>query len=114
MSDLKKRMKGSLSISLNATSPKDDGQRPDVITKLNTPLLQTTQQGMPMALEGESPLLNDAYHREYMTGEFLGEGGAAVVKKATNKKTGAQYACKIMRNWDKEKEMTNRQEFELL
>ncbi len=46
--------------------------------------------------------------------EQIGEGGAAVVKKCKNKETEKIYACKIMRNYDDEKERTSRAEFELI
>jgi serine/threonine protein kinase len=46
--------------------------------------------------------------------EQIGEGGAAVVKKCRNKVTDTIYACKIMRNYDEEKERTSRAEFNLI
>ena len=57
---------------------------------------------------------NDAFHRKYDELEILGEGGAAVVKKCMNKATGKYFACKKMRNYDIEKEMSSKSEFTLI
>ena len=46
--------------------------------------------------------------------ETLGEGGAAVVKKCKHKLLNTEYACKIMRNYDIEKEMSSKSEFDLM
>ena len=57
---------------------------------------------------------NDPFHRKYIELEQLGEGGAAVVKKCRNKNSSVEYACKIMRNYDSEKELNSKQEFLLM
>ena len=44
----------------------------------------------------------------------IGEGASAVVKKCKSKVDGKVYAVKIMRNRDKEKELSSRVEFDLL
>ena len=62
----------------------------------------------------ESPLELDEFHRNYEEMEILGEGGAAVVKKCRHKQTNKLFACKIMRNYDIEKEQSSRQEFDLV
>jgi serine/threonine protein kinase len=46
--------------------------------------------------------------------EVLGEGGAAVVKKCMRRDNNQLFAVKIMRNYDSEKEMASRAEYELL
>ena len=56
----------------------------------------------------------DCFHRKYEENEILGEGGAAVVKKCMEKDTNKLFAVKIMRNYDHEKELNSKSEFDLI
>jgi serine/threonine protein kinase len=69
--------------------------------------------GFDQQERGQSFEMNQ-FARKYSELEQIGEGGAAVVKKCKNKVTEKVYACKIMRNYDEEKERTSRAEFELI
>ena len=51
---------------------------------------------------------HDEFHRKYEEMETLGEGGAAVVKKCKNRKSGILFAVKQMRRYDEEKEASSR------
>lgn len=119
MSALKSKMKGSLGISLNQNTPKDDLQRPEQIFKLQNMREEEKMQqsqlitGMSTIREGEIQE-SDAFHRKYEELETLGEGGAAVVKKCRHKQSGKEFACKVMRNYDTEKELNSRKEFDLV
>lgn len=57
----------------------------------------------------------DPFHKKYIEKETLGEGGAASVKKCVLRiDNSKEYAVKIMRNYDVEKELTAKAEFEMM
>jgi len=56
----------------------------------------------------------DTFLEKYEELEQIGEGGAAVVKKVKHRESGVEFAAKVMRKYDSEKEMASRAEFELM
>mmetsp|Transcript_42005 Transcript_42005/g.64323 ORF Transcript_42005/g.64323 Transcript_42005/m.64323 type:complete len:206 (+) Transcript_42005:676-1293(+) len=56
----------------------------------------------------------DEFAEKYNELENIGEGGAAVVKRIENIASKEIFACKVMRKYDIEKEMSSRAEFELM
>lgn len=65
-------------------------------------------------IQEETPPSIDYFKRKYEELETLGEGGAAVVKKCMLKETNKLFAAKIMRNYDHEKELSSKSEFDLI
>lgn len=125
-------MRKSLNLKINMNTPKDDKERgfPQIVKFPNLydeeqkqlESVRTAKHEDQGQYNTEAPRkekittmpmvsYKNAFERIYEELEYLGEGGAATVKKCRHKQSGQVYACKIMRNWNVEKQRVCKEEF---
>jgi len=119
MSAMKQKMRGSLDLSIGKSNDIPNYQsRPVELSKFKLQACDVDtleeQKEIQNVIIRSPTKENDPFHSKYEEQETLGEGGAAVVKKCRHRDTGKEYAVKMMRNYDAEKEMNSKKEFELV